>query len=372
MIRKPKSITLKDVAKEAGVSIGMASRVLGRYGSYSERTRKSVSKAAAKLNYRANGVARSLRLKQTRTIGVMINSIASYHWTIFVQGVEEAARAAGFYVILCNTDDSAKLEKEYLENLRERGVDGIIAAPQEENFGVFKQLAETGYPLVLVNCEIPGIEITRVVSDDRSAATDAVAHLVLLGHQRIGVIAGLMSIVSSQNRMDGYKEGLAKAGLPFDESLVAYGNYLKEDAFAAASKLITMDDRPTALLVCNELMTRATLECINSLNIAVPQDMSLIGFDDPAWAHFYRPPITTLREERFYMGQLASDALVSAIQNTDSGLRAAPEIRLKTELVIRESCAEPNALVKLESRKPSNPNLIAVPLVTSDARSEKS
>lgn len=371
MARQSKAATLKNVAEEAGVSLGMASRVLGRYGSYSERTRKSVSEAAAKLNYRANGVARSLRLKQTRTIGVMINSIASYHWTIFVQGVEEAARAAGFHVILCNTNDNAKLEREYLDNLRERGVDGIIASPQEENFNVFSQLAETEYPMVLVGCDIPGTEITRIVSDDRSAAADAVAHLVSLGHQRIGLVAGLMSIDTSRNRLDGYKDGLAKAELPFDESLVAYGNYLKKESFEAATKLVTMDDRPTALLVCNELMTGATLECLNAHNIAIPEDISLIGFDDPAWADFYRPPITTLREERFNMGRLASDALVSTIQNTDSGLKAAPEIRLKTDLVIRKSCAQANESTGLKNRKPSNPPLTAALQSNSDARSKK-
>ena len=340
-----KATTLKNVAKEAGVSLGMASRVLRNCGSYSERTRKAVLKAAAKLDYRANGVARSLRLKRTRAIGVMISDIVSYHWTIFVQGVEEAARAAGYHVILCNTADNAELERVYLNDLRERGVDGIIVSPLEENYRHFSQLAETGFRLVLVGSRVA--EVTRVVSDDRTAATDAVEYLVSLGHQRIGLIAGSNTLESGRNRLDGYKDGLVRTGLSFDEDLVAYGNYRKEEAFAAAQQLIKISEPPTALLACNELMTGATLECLNVHKIAIPEQISLIGFDDPAWASFYRPAITTLREERFNMGRLACDALVAGIQDTESGFRGSPEIRLKTELVVRDSCGAPRTSAEL-------------------------
>ncbi len=336
-----KVATLKNVAKEAGVSVGMASRVLAGYGSYSERTRKVVLEAAAKLEYRPNGVARSLRLKRTRAIGVMISDIVRYHWTVFVQGVEEAARNHGFHVILCNTADNPELERDYLNELRERGVDGVIVSPLEENHRYFSKLAETGFQLVLVGSRIPGAEVTRIISDDRSAAADAVDYLVSLGHQRIGLVAGLMALESGRNRLAGYKDGLLRAGLPFDQDLVAYGNYQQEEAFEAARQLITMAVPPTALLVCNEMMTGATLACLNDYKVAIPEQISLIAFDDPAWASFYRPAITTLREERFNMGRLACDALVAAVQDADSGFRGSPEIRLKTELVIRESCGLP-------------------------------
>lgn len=336
-----KVATLKNVAKEAGVSVGMASRVLANYGSYSERTRKVVLRAATKLDYRPNGVARSLRLKRTRAIGVMISDIVSYHWTVFVQGVEEAARNAGFHVILCNTADNAELEREYLNDLRERGVDGVIVSPLEENYRYFSKLAETGFQLVLVGSRIPGTEVTRIVSDDRGAASDAVEYLVSLGHKRIGLVAGLMALESGRNRLDGYKDGLVRAGFLFDEDLVAYGNYRQEEAFEATRQLITIARPPTALLICNEMMTGATLACLKDYKVAIPEQISLIGFDDPAWATFYRPSVTTLREERFNMGRLACDALVAAVQDSESGFRGSPEIRLKTELVVRESCALP-------------------------------
>lgn len=333
--------TLKDVAEEAGVSIGMASRVLGTYGSYSEKTRKAVLKAARKLDYRPNGVARSLRLRRTRAIGVMISDIGSFHWTVFVQGVEAAARSAGYDVILANTADDAALERAYLNSLRERGVDGIIVAPMPENHAAFARLADSGFPLVLTGTTASAIAATRIVSDDRSAAVEAVQYLASLGHQRIGLVAGLLSLESGRNRLDGYREGLSRAGLTPDERLIAQGDYDRHRAYSAARQLITGSPSPTALLVCNELMTGAVLACLKDHGVSVPAQLSLIGFDDPAWASFFNPAITTLREERFDMGRLACDSLIAALRDPGSGFGQAPEIRLQTRLVRRESCAPP-------------------------------
>ncbi|MFN0193159.1 MAG: LacI family DNA-binding transcriptional regulator [Aestuariivirga sp.] len=344
---RSKSVTLKDVAAAAQVSVGMASRVLGGYGSYSENTRKAVMKAAKSLDYRANGVARSLRLRRTRAIGVMISEIVSYHWTVFVQGVEEAARQAGYHVILCNTADNAQLETEYLKDLRERGVDGIIVSPLAENFQAFAKVAASGFPMVLVNSRIQGTEITSIRSDDRQAASDAIMYLGSLGHKRIGIVAGLQELETGRSRLGGYKAGLAQLGLPFDETLVAYGNYAQEQAYEATERLITMPRPPTAILVCSEMMTGATLRCLKDHNVSIPAELSVVGFDDPAWASFFSPAITTLREQRFYMGRLACDTLIAAIQGPLTGVRMPPEILLRTELVARESCGRPRKSVAI-------------------------
>lgn len=341
MAKHKKSITLKDVAAAANVSVGMASRVLGGYGSYSENTSKSVMKAAKALDYRVNGVARSLRLRRTRAIGVMINEIASYHWTVFVQGVEEAARQAGYHVILCNTADDAQLEREYLKDLRERGVDGIIVSPLAENFPVIAKVAQSGFPMVLVNCRIDDADITNIRSDDQQAALDAVVYLGSLGHKRIGIVAGLQELETGSSRLNGYKAGLAQVGLPFHEDLVAYGNYAPALAYEATERLITMPKPPTAILVCSEMMTGAALRCLKDYGVSIPGELSVVGFDDPAWARFFSPAVTTLREQRFYMGRLASDTLIAAIDGPLAALRQFPEILLRTELIVRESCAQP-------------------------------
>jgi DNA-binding LacI/PurR family transcriptional regulator len=338
----------------------MASRVLSNYGSFSERTRKSVLEAAEKLEYRANGVARSLRLRRTRAIGVMISEIVSYHWTVFVQGVEEAARRAGYHVILCNTADDPQLEKEYLSDMRERGVDGIIVSPLAENHRAFGRLAASGFPIVLVNARIAGTDITRILSDDRKAACDAVGYLGSLGHSRIGLVAGLQELETGRNRLNGYKDGLAQLGLPFDEGLVTYGNYRLDQAYEAAEQLITMRRPPTAILICSEMMTGSALRCLKDHAVAIPSELSVIGFDDPAWASFFSPAITTLREERFYMGRLACDTLVANIQGSEGPFRRTPEIMLRAELVIRESCGSPRRGVAIgTSRRTMAPSRLA-------------
>ena len=353
MAKHRKSITLKDVAAAANVSVGMASRVLGGYGSYSENTRKSVMKAAKALDYRVNGVARSLRLRRTRAIGVMISEIASYHWTVFVQGVEEAARQAGYHVILCNTADNAQFEREYLKDLRERGVDGIIVSPLAENFPIIAKVAQSGFPMVLVNCRINGADIASIRSDDQQAASDAVVYLGSLGHKRIGIVAGLQELETGRSRLSGYKAGLTQVELPFDGDLVAYGNYVPAQAYEATERLITMPKPPTAILVCSEMMTGAALRCLKEYEVSIPGELSVVGFDDPAWASYFSPAITSLREQRFYMGRLASDTLIAAIDGPLTALWLPPEILLRTELIVRESCARPRRGVAINlSGKP--------------------
>jgi len=341
MKQRTKSITLKDVAAAANVSVGMASRVLGSYGSYSEKTRKSVLKAAKQLNYRVNGIARSLRLKRTQTIGVMVSEIASYHWTVFVQGVEEAAHLAGYNVFICNTADSPAREKEYLSELRKRGVDGIIVSPLTENISLFSDVAETGFPIVLINCKINNRNIPSIRSDDRQAACDAVVYLNSIGHERIGIVAGSQLIETGQNRLGGYRQGHELTNLYFNEELIAYGNYDKQKAYDATQKLITGKVLPTAIIVCSEIMMGSALQCLKHHNINIPLDLSLIGFDDPDWVDFFQPGITTLKEQRFLMGSLASDTVIAIIEANLDNEKIRKDILLRTELIIRDSCAAP-------------------------------
>ena len=346
------SITLKEVAAEAGVSVGIASRVLAGYGSFSEKSRASVLAAANKLNYRANGVARSLRLRRTNSIGVLISQISSYHWTTFVQGVEESAKRAGYGVVLSNTGDDPVREMDYLRDMRERGIDGIIASPLDHNLRAFRQAADSGFPMVTVNVNIGSDKAAVVATDERRAGADAVAHLSALGHRRIGLVAGDQELESGRLRLDSYRVGLAEAGIEFDDDIVVFGNYRHDEAYEAARRLISLPHPPTALLVCNESMTGAVLECLRDHGVRIPGEMSLVGFDDPDWAKFYSPALTTLREERYYMGKLACDALVAELERSGS----APEtalVTLRTRLVVRQSCAAPRMARTLSRTMPT-------------------
>lgn len=331
-------VTLKEVAKEAGVSVGMASRVLGKYGSYSERTRAKVVRAARALDYRPNVLARSLRLGRTKAIGVVVSNIVSYHWTTFVRGIEAAAARRGYQVILGTTADDPEAERDYVRALHERNVDGLILSPSAENEELLVKLAEEGLPMVLVESAMASVDAPRINVDNRLAAQRAAAYLLGLGHRRVGIVAGAQSLPSGRDRLQGYRDALAEAGAPADEALVGHGEYRFEDAYQATRRLMALAERPTALLVCNESMTGAALQCLKDLGIKVGDEVSLVGFDDPAWTSFFTPAITTVRTPRQQVAELALETLLARISEPGSERAAAVERLIATELVVRESC----------------------------------
>ncbi len=334
-----RNITLKEVAKEAGVSVGMASRVLGKYGSYSDETRSKVLAAARALEYRPNLQARSLRLGRTQAIGLVVSNIASYHWTTFVRGIEAAARKSDYQVILGTTDDDVEAERKYVRVLRERNVDGLILSPSAENEDLLSKLVEEGLPMVLVESDLERVGAPRINVDNRQAAHHATTYLLGLGHRTIGVVSGAQSLASGRDRLQGYRDALEDAGVPFVEQLVGRGEYRFEDAYHATRRLMGLAEPPTALLVCNEAMTGAALQCLKDLRIAVRDEVSLIGFDDPAWTKFITPAITTVRTPRVRVAELALETLLAQIRDPESEQARPVERLVPTELVVRESCA---------------------------------
>ncbi len=331
------------MAKEAGVSLGMASRVLGEYGSYSETTRKNVLAAAKRLDYRPNTLARSLRLGRTKAIGVVVANIASYHWTTFVMGIEAAAASHGYQVILGTTADDPEAERRYVRTLFERNVDGIVLSPSTENEDMLAEMAAGGFPMVLVESNSEKVSAPRINIDDRLAVAQATAHLIGLGHTRIGVVAGLQTLASGRNRLLGYQDALAAAGIEPDAELVRFGNYQAEGGFTATQELLGLPHRPTALVVCNESMTGGAVRCLKESGVRVPDELSLVAFDDPAWASFSTPALTTVRTPRVEVARLALETLLETIRGGTSDEVAPREMIVETEFIVRESTAAPSS-----------------------------
>lgn len=339
MASDSKRATLKDVAREAGVSVGMASRVLGGYGYFSDDTRDKVTAAAVSLDYRPNVVARSLRKGQTQAIGVLVSNIVSFHWTTFVRGVEEAANKRGYQVILGNTQDDPDLERVYLSTLVERNVDGIILSPHPANLEHLGKLIGEGLPMLLIDSGTPDIDAPVINIDDLAGAHRATDYLIGLGHRRIGMVAGAMHLTSAIDRLQGYRDAHRAHGLSEDDELIVPGEYRFDEAYRATRTLISRPDPPSALLICNELMTGAALQCLKDHGIAIPDAMSVVAFDDPAWTSFFNPSLTTVRTPRHRIGTLALETLLAAID--DPGAGVFPATTVETELVVRESCTPP-------------------------------
>lgn len=336
--RTAKRVTLREVAEEAGVSVGMASRVLSNYGSFSAKTQSAVMAAAEQLDYRPNALARSLRVGRTKAIGVVVSNIVSYHWTTFIRGIEAAAQERGYQVLLGTTADDPAVERRYLKALQERNVDGIVLSPAPENEGFVAKLIEDGVRMVLVECANPELKAPRINIDDRPAAQRATEYLLALGHRRIGIVAGNQALSSGRRRLAGYRDALNAAGLGPDDAMVGLGEYRYEPAYRAVESLMALPDPPTALLVCNELMTGAALQCLKDRGVDVPGSVSVVAFDDPAWTSFMRPGITTVRTPRVEMARLALHTMLAMLSDPSGPAAAPTESIVTTEFVVRESC----------------------------------
>lgn len=334
-----KRVTLKDVAKLAGVSVGMASRVLGNYGSYSEKTKALVLKAAQDLSYRPNALARSLRVGRTKAIGLVVSNILSYHWTTFIRATEAAASQRDYQVLLGTTDHDPVTERAYLRALHDRFVDGVIMSPSRDAEPLVAELLSGGLPMVLV--ESPNLELPapHINFDNRAGARVATEHLLELGHRRIGILAGNLQVGSARDRLGGYKDALVAARIGVEEQLIGNGNYTFDHAYKATAKLMQLSPPPTALVICNEVMTGAALLHLKEQGIDVPGEVSLVAFDDPRWMSFYRPAITTMRTPLEEMARLAFATLLARLDGPRSPDGSERERLLPLELVVRESTA---------------------------------
>lgn len=338
MAMSGKRVTLKEVAQLAGVSVGMAGRVMGSYGSYSDATKRKVLAAAQQLSYRPHGLARSLRSGRSKALGLAVTNLASYHWITFVRGVEAAAAQQGYQVILAHTADDAAREREHIRALRERHVDGLIITPTAENEERIRELVAAGFPIVLVESAMRDVIAPRINIADRRAAHEATSYLLGLGHTRIGFVAGDQRISSGTERLGGYRAALRERGVAVHDELVAYGDYRTDRAYAATDQLMTLAVPPTALIVSSETMLGASLQCLKERQLRIPDDVSLVGFDDPPWASFFAPSLTTLRTPRERMGAMAVNTLMTMLEAPPGAPPTAGERLVAAELVVRESC----------------------------------
>lgn len=335
MTKKP---TLTDVAERAGVSVAMASRVLSNYGYFSGETRNKVLKAAQAINYKPNTLARSLRTRRTHTIGVLISDIVSFFWSTLVRGIEDMASKSDYSVILCNSDELTSKGHEYLSTLYEKNVDGLIVSPMLGTLNYIKKLYRTSVPIVLVDRKVKGLDIQTIYVDNIAGAYEAVSHLINLGHSRIGIITGIPGLQTSEDRYAGYIKALQDNKIPIWKKLIKEGDFTNEKAYQVTRELLQKNDPPSALFVCSEPMISGCMLALTELKIAVPQEIALVGFDDPIWASFSNPPLTTVRQPSYTMGMLACEHLLRIISDTRREKKRFEDIILKPNLVVRSSC----------------------------------
>jgi DNA-binding LacI/PurR family transcriptional regulator len=328
--------TIRQVAEAAGVSIATVSRVLSGKGGVSDGLAEKVRQSATDLNFRPNRVARGLRRQHTQTIGVLVTDIQNPFFTSVLQSIECVLETSGYVLLLCNSDEQPGREKIHLATLQAEGVAGVIIAPTRSEPGRYQPVVDNGTPMVLIDREVQDLRADCVTINNHDACVSAVNHLVSLGHTKIGLIAGPSYATTSATRKKGYLQALRDAGIGHTSDFIQAADYKQNGGYDAMGRLLKLADRPTAVIVLNNLMTLGALQAIHEQKLSVPGDIALLGFDDMPWAACLQPPLTVIAQPTYALGEAAAKLLVDRVQNPNLPIR---KLMLEAALVVRASTA---------------------------------
>lgn len=334
---------MKDVAHHAGVSVSTVSYVLNNSGPVGASRRARVLDAVRVLNYTPNESARSLKRRSTSAIGLVVPDLTNQFFALVTEGVERAAAQRDVLVVLCAPEATERPASHHARLLRSQRLDGVVyLSGTGTSPSLILELAQSG-PVVLVDERISGFELPAVVSDGRRGAREVAAYVLEQGHKRLAIIGGPEALWTSEQRLAGYREALAAAGLDPDAVPVLIGDYRQESGAELAEQALAgpPEGRPTALLCANDLMAIGALEYCKSAGIRVPEDVSIAGFDDVPIAALITPRLTTVSQPAREMGYRAATLLFEMLAGEPADQ---PHESFPATLKIRDSVAPPSAV----------------------------
>ncbi|TAL80758.1 MAG: LacI family DNA-binding transcriptional regulator [Candidimonas sp.] len=335
--------TIKDVALRAGVSVTTVSHVVNGTRHVSAASRERVEQAIRALAYVPSAVARSLKSNTTRTLGMLIPNSSNPYFAEIVRVVEDRCFGAGYTLILCNTDDEPRRQGIYLKVLAERRIDGLVVVSTGDDDSLPAMLAGLRIPIVLLDREITQQACDLVETAHMQGGLLATRHLVSLGHRRIACIGGPAGLVPSEQRIAGWRMGLAEAGLDVNaDQLLWHGGFTSQGGYEALHAILRTRPLPTAVFVCNDLMAIGALRAAHESAMQVPGALSIVGFDDIELSGFTSPPLTTVAQPKQRMGALAVDMLLERIEGRRLDTR---KMVLQPELHVRASTGRPAGVV---------------------------
>ncbi len=334
-------VSIKDIARLAGVSHSTVSRALHHSPLIPARTAERIRKIAQREGYTPSAVGRGLVTNKTEAIGVVVTSIADPFNGEVVAGIEELANEHGYTVILATSQADPRREVAVVRSFQGRRVDGILVASSRVGALHEPLLAELQIPIVLLNNQHPSAFAHSVRFDNEEGAYQATRHLVELGHARIAYLGDELGLYSDEERFAGFRRMMAESGVPVEEPLVVRGNGKTEGAREAARKLLLAAERPTAIFCYNDMSALGVLYEAAAHGLQVPNDVSVTGFDDIFFARYLRPSLTTVRQPMKEMGRKAMELLLALLRKED----AAKTILVAGELVVRDSTSSPGVAV---------------------------
>jgi len=330
--------TSQDVAQRASVSIATVSRVLNNAPHVRPEIRRKVLRAVKALNYQPNRTAQRLRARQSKVLGLIISDIQNPFFTSVVRGIEDVAYQNGYSLVLCNSDEDPEKEKLYVDVMRAEAVAGVIIASASEAQPHIDTLLDAHIPVVALDRRIKDRRVDSVLVSNVQGAYEAVTHLIEQGHRYIGFIGLPLNRTTGRERFEGYQRALRQHRLPVVRAQIRIADAKQQGGYAAAQDLLEHQPRLTALFVANNLTTLGALQAIHERGLRIPDDISIVGFDDMPWATLLHPPLTAIAQPTYELGRQAAELLLVRLKDPH---KPVAHVQLPTTLIVRGSTGAP-------------------------------
>lgn len=327
-------ITIKDIAKEANVSITTVSRVLNNKPDVGDDTRAKILKIIEEMNYNPNSVARGLVMQKTHTIGLIIPDISNPFFPQIVRAVEDKAQELGYSVILFNTDNHLERERKAVELFKSKQVDGLIVSLSLGNEKILKNLKASNYPVVQIDRSVLDHIYPLVSIDNKKSAYQMVEYLIKKGHKKIAHISGDLNTTTARERLSGYKKVLKDYEIEINEDYIIEGDYTQDSAYKDMQHLLELESPPTAVFAANDLSAAGVYKALFDAGLKIPEDIAVAGHDDINLASLLKPELTTMRQPKYKLGERAVEVLLKMIDDEEAEIE---DQKLNTDLIIRES-----------------------------------
>ena len=330
--------TMADVAARAGVSVATVSRALsGEPKRVSQPVLQRIIDAAEELEYIPNNLARNMRSGSARILGLIISDIGNPFFTAVARGVEDVAQRHGYSLVLSNTDENPEREAASLSVMAAERAAGVIVATTNENGSALQRFRDLGLAVVAIDRHIVDMHTDSVVVDNEGAAFEAVSHLVRLGHRHIAIVGGPSDADTARERERGYERALREARIEVEPELVRAGDFREAAGLTVTRQLLDLPRPPTAIFTVNNLTTIGVLGALRERQVRVPEEMSVVGFDDIPTAELLQPPLTVVKQPTYRVGAHAADLLIRRLREPTAAVK---EVVLAARLVVRGSTAE--------------------------------
>ena len=333
-------LTMRDVARLAGVSTSTVSAVINNTVAVSPRRKSRVLDAMAALDYQPDAIARSLKTGKSNAIGIIVPDITNAFYPEVIRGAEEAAQAAGYSVLLCDSNEASAVEERHLSALFSRRVDGVLLACCA-NSRAHELIARRHVPVVFIDRLPPSTAVNTVCSDNVRAGQLAAEHLISLGHKRIGMLAGHLDLSPHHDRLEGFRKAMQEAHLPILDEYLISGNVQVEDGVQAGHLLLDLAVPPTAIMASNNKLLLGVLQAVDERKMSIPQDLSVLGFDDYLWNNHFNPTLTAVAQHSHEIGKRAFELLLQLLLQPGDAVPSPIRVRIPTELRLRNSTAPP-------------------------------